>query len=508
LVERDSNSIVTPQHLGRVLLGKDWIRFEHYAPFVRKLAYGLVEKFEGKISAALEGSLQRRLQPGDERYLLPNLTHLIFFSRESEDLRSFRNLLSANLTTLELGLLSENVSEHLPHMVESVLLISPAIRELSIDGYYEDTSLRTIGQSITPLFRSLPNIKHLQMDRALFVSVVQQGLTSLPNLTSMHFFTNLTIETVDPAGFVTASSFLPALEKVSGGNHRADPLQKFWTPLVFGLGRAMTDISVSGTLCDGPELKNFFSVLGNTSHSLRILSMADLAVLRPITPQELSGLFRPLLKCTQMVKLEVYGIADGFDMSFALTDQDITQMASVWPNIEELHLVSPEVTMIPKTQPPTLSLSAISSLCALCPRLHSLILTVDAETCPAEPCLLSRSSLQRLHFARSWISDPWRVAIWLGDICSPEAIGIAEIGRSHDSRVEEWNRVKDIVGHLQNVRKADQERIREMQKEIEDLRAQLRAAKPAKETVHKSSPKVGSSKVRLCPSICFRSKLK
>lgn len=164
---------------------------------------------------------------------------------------------------------------------------------------------------------------------------------------------------------------------------------------------------------DWQDLSSMLSdKFGQSLQSLRISATRFSDSLRPKGDDHLSlqhlG-FLPLL----------YRLEIDLPESVLFTPEDITNLASACPNLEELRL-SPLARFALSGSSPKLDLESLAPLMTNCRRLHTMAVVINARRGSSEVLssqTASSDSLLRLHVGHSWITDPLHVTILLSHLC-------------------------------------------------------------------------------------------
>jgi hypothetical protein len=181
-------------------------------------------------------------------------------------------------------------------------------------------------------------------------------------------------------------------------------------------------------------------------------------------PEDSFSLIQPLLRCTRLAKLRMMVTVEVSDPSLNLQNAHIEAMGKAWPALEHLEFTCELEEGAPLD--PSLTLQAIPILCARCPKLQYLRLSMDAQNCPPPPVDpmhgLLATTLRTVDFSGSTIRDAAAVAAWLGDLCPADAIEVPPHDISGlDVRPAMWRDVKKRVEALQTARRVERRRIHE-----------------------------------------------
>ncbi|KAJ7293084.1 hypothetical protein C8J57DRAFT_1268076 [Mycena rebaudengoi] len=152
--------------------------------------------------------------------------------------------------------------------------------------------------------------------------------------------------------------------------------------------------------------------------------------------------------------------------SVVFTASDVTHLAKMCPNLEEVRLCP--LARFSAASPPQLTLEALAPLMRDCRRLNTLAVVINAKGGVAETSA-SSNSLLWLHVGHSWVTDTLQVAILLSHFAPRlEAVKwYTERNRPGfvEANARGWQRVIDALPHLQNVRLTERKAL-SPQKEI------------------------------------------
>jgi hypothetical protein len=167
--------------------------------------------------------------------------------------------------------------------------------------------------------------------------------------------------------------------------------------------------------------------------------------------------FHPLRRLAALTEIQFRSYSPQYDLTQFLGDRDVESMALGWPALEVFSLSSAFWQEHPPDFTPGLSLHALGLLCAHCPKLRSVSLSMNTDpipTAPAQlPCPNSRP-LESLDFGHSAIKDPYAIAKWFGDACVPHGITFRKHTLiEHDPRNASWEQVSRVVALLQEARR-------------------------------------------------------
>jgi hypothetical protein len=262
---------------------------------------------------------------------------------------------------------------------------------------------------ILPLFTLPSNIKQLAVNSAFFVHCLLDILPALTEITELELDGQSGLPTVSETTIIELTSREDRLPvKTILGDGIA-----LWISLLPLTSRMVKSITLgySGFMETTPaEIRRLFEVIGQSCPCLRelIFRQVDLEA----EPEDLQGIFVPLLQCVHM---EALGIdRSSFDFSYTLVDAEIDTMARVWKHLRRLSL---NCNAEEREEWPPLTLHTVASLKRNCAQLSDLDLTVDAisEFIPSR--LPPTNVLVCIGFGFSRIDDAASLAFWLQPIC-------------------------------------------------------------------------------------------
>jgi hypothetical protein len=341
-----------------------------------------------------------RFRHRDGRYLLPNLRVLEVAIENDDHMRMFRRLLSPNLASVSINV--DDEGDHLStdrqldyrmrYTFES-LSLAPNLSSLAI--YIEELSDYTSTDTITRLGQRLSSLASLNTIR-----------------TSPDIFARFT-------------------------GH--------------SLGRSLRNITIDNSFpIMWDQFKEAVPTIGKTCQAIHSLTLGINVNHIPILDNRTGvqpDVLGPLVHCTNLVHGTI--IPRSHSPSSFLAHETLTRLVSAWSYLETLHL--PQQASRPFLGRPNLSLATIAGICSSCPRLHSITITVEAETIPGPHNL--PSNFLEIDFDESWIRSPQDVADWLGAVC--RADGLRYSSRPNGDRPAMWQAVKDAVN--QSAKRASDE---------------------------------------------------
>jgi hypothetical protein len=408
------------------------------------------------------------------RGLLPNLRYLNWSFYCREDCFAFCSTLGPTVTSIQLHL-TVSRSEHLGspdfvHMIEEIQQLSPGLTDLRCIGFinYEEEGAPNAAllDSSLKLVQSQSALCSLTIDQELFTSMLP-SLRPLFQLETLEFDARGLFRELEQSDFISAPALLPAVRIMKGDIDWGG--KRFWCMFLPFIGHLLTTIELGNDRENqilASEAVELTACIGSSCPYMETLIISYMAH-NGEEPSSLSGMFRGLLQCTMLAKVEIS--LSTFDICLTLTDADIKDMSLAWKRLEILHLSAIYVGDGVVRMRSTLTLDAIAILCHHCPRLRSLELTVDASTCP--PILLIRTSgaLQYLQLGRSRVGDFCEVAGWLGNICFAGSLFFSR----GTVESEQWGNVEKVMRALELARSVKEEEMRAELVELKKRVAQL-----------------------------------
>lgn len=206
--------------------------------------------------------------------------------------------------------------------------------------------------------------------------------------------------------------------------------------------------------------------------------------------------------------------------SIIFTRSDVEHLAQVCPRLENVKLC-PFARFPINTRAPLLGLNDIVPLTVGCRRLQTLAVVIDARKGWSEVLeerAATSTSLRRLHFGHSWITDPLPVSVALSHL-APRLDGMRWFHERtrpgfYEPHAKTWQQVADSLPMLQHVRMTErrwadddlqtmQSLYHEQQEESEDDLEEI-VPEPAREMVERAvqvRPEVKSKTVEARPSV-------
>jgi hypothetical protein len=433
----------------------EWTKFDWYAKFVRRFEFS--GGFHPGSVTAFEEIFESRAELGLHQPLLPNLHHITWKpkSQRSSDAECLRFFLPSGLTSVELKLDDYNGLEV---MLASIQQCCPDIAKLTIDTYdYGKSFAASLGPPLLNYLRCYPNLEYLSVDESYF-SVVVRDLPVLCSLTSLRLTVYDRSARADPSAYKLISSTLPIISKISGNSDNG--AIHFWNSLIPLLCHTIRDIELFVERTDQyfrlnrtketAQFRAFFALVGSDCAGLRALTLSLFVPLA--TPHSLlCDIIHPLLRCSQLTRLELETAGMYHDFSCSLSDRDIEEMAKAWPSLEILCLnhVMPSwnyITMVPGR--PTLSLGAVDLVRSHCPKTRCLGLTMNTAWLSSNttPLRLQFPLLQCIDFGFSTIEEPESVAKAIEVLCI--AWGI-EWAYDYSNETAKWLKVQSLMADRQ-----------------------------------------------------------
>ncbi|KAJ7446402.1 hypothetical protein B0H11DRAFT_1745808 [Mycena galericulata] len=491
---------------------KDWDKILKYGGRVAKITY---DELSNNVSASIFPIL-KEFSP--TKYLLPNLQHITWRVVNPDSLDRASLFLNSDLQGIVLHLggagtrfatlptlladigsrmklksFSINYSVALPDAFTDLLLSQDELERVAI------VAPGALSPAIGKCVACLPHLKSLQLDltsRSLaavdgFFSELRSG-DSTPNSVESHTdsgvfsgeevdFTEIRKSLLRLTGDTKKGSVFPALTQLQLTGH-ASSVAAFLTHLsgpVTHLEMVIEDPpdasdwrNLSVMICEkfGSSLASLR--VGATLSSkfgdlVRTTSRAAPAPSR-LSLEHLS--FLPLLRT----------ISVDLPESVIFNDADIAHLAASCPSLEEVRLCP--LARFSAATPPQLSLEGLAPLVRDCPRLNTLAVVINAKGGSAEASA-SSNSLIWLHVGHSWVTDTLQVAILLSHL-APHLETIKWFTERNrpgfvEANARSWQKVSDILPHLQNLRLTERRAVVGPQKEVVVEYVHVVAPRPA-----------------------------
>ncbi|KAL1948552.1 hypothetical protein VTO73DRAFT_12627 [Trametes versicolor] len=347
---------------------EEWVRLQYYANLVRVFT-SQRDSIDGLVAAAL-------IQKLNGRTLFPRLKCLIwhrpFDAAASALLVMF---LSPMLRTVHLNIMETRPVERCTlttypsaaeyaysSVLRTIHSCAPKVEEIllvaggyfcTVDRLREFRNLRVLALHnvvyLTPVFdvcKTLPSLWHLDIHMALrhFPDPELDDLPSSP------------VATLSPLTLLELSG--PPLMVVSA----VDALN---APNLRSLSLSFVANADAWKRCSASVVSRF----GATLHNLEISVEGALRDVRPDVPYLLPDFFAPLFALRDLRMVE---ILSHFNSPFAVRPQDLTDLATAWPQLRTLVLPSGFVLKFAPPDP-GLPITALETLAATCPHLELLI---------------------------------------------------------------------------------------------------------------------------------------
>ncbi|KAG7098977.1 hypothetical protein E1B28_000864 [Marasmius oreades] len=473
---------------------EDWSGVMSYGERVRQIIYN-------EASNALSPSIFPHFESNRPRkYMLPNLQHLLWKTETSAGLDYCEMFLNPELEslTLEMGARSPKLVPLLSDVSKRMTLksfsfsSSIALPESFVDIMAPQDALQRVilvapgalSPAVGRWVASLPELKSLQMDLSRRSVIAVEG-----------FFDEMPGSGAStPSSVGTTDSGVFSGEELDFSDHRKSALRLTGDLKSRGTFVTMRQLHLTGEasnvavflkffasplthldlLIDDPpdsidwqDLINMVGRFAQSLQSLRISATAssrfsDLVRSTPRADQPTGRLSLEYLSSFPALnRLEI-----DLPESIHFIAADIARVATCCPNLEELKLC-PFARFPVATGPPKLTLEALAPLMAECPLLHTISVAVNGQKGSSgmlsEPGY-SSDSLRRCHFGHSWINDPLHVAILLSHL-APKLDSLKWFHERNrpgfiETNARGWEKVSDMLPHLQQVRLSERNRAR------------------------------------------------
>ena len=405
------------------------------------------------------------------------------------------------------------------HMERCKLFLHPRLRHLTITApsqleprpdFYTDLCARAphlqsltlfvsfpgrpIHEELHVLLQNLPELKKIVLPEFHYTSTVIEELSQANNIEIVDFNQDLKLGYGNPTN---VASFEPVLEEGAfpslrelNLSARVDDLDRFFRAS-FAPTRITTLYVNSYTDHTPTQIHTFLTTL---SQRCRCLSKLNIQLYHKVLPRDLPkdqqlsyDTIKPLLAFPDLRSFELV-----HKYPLRITLDEIEDLACQWPHLEYLMLNAEPLFILDDAF--TLDLRALLPFATHCSLLRFLGLYINAtgtEVPPAQTPLEPFRALQTFSVGTSAVHDTRAVAMFLSRICPPQCsldMGITwtEFGCQDNRflptdvryplqlRCVAWQAVDRLLPALIQLRREEEERSRELQQEVEDLRVQNR----------------------------------
>ena len=384
--------------------------------------------------------------------------------------------------------LFENDIYPIQSLFEEISLRAPAITHLDLRFKFP---MARIENHFIKLLASLTKLKKVTLPVFSVTSKVLESLSKLPQLGTVQFEYYESGEMGDPDDVVPFapqldSGAFPALWDLSFSStlHQAASFLR--------ANHAPTNLTVLYVHVIDPttpaELSHFLSAVAENCHLLTELYIHQTKLpayneedITPVGDAPTWESLKPILDCPNLVTFELF-----WDRPLRLTQENIEELASKWPSLEQLTL---DCDPFFPQEESTLTLAALVPLARHCPNLRELGIYVsaggeDLETLPSP--ITPFKNLRILNFGLSRVVDTESTVVFLSQLCPQDCevmSGVAwplsltflneELTNLTKIWHMRWEEVKKLLPLVTRVRM--QERIhRDMRdKEVESLRERV-----------------------------------
>ncbi|KAL1743661.1 hypothetical protein HDZ31DRAFT_83281 [Schizophyllum fasciatum] len=472
----------------RVLQADDWTRFNRYARRVRHLAYD-----EG-LGALAHSAFTDIATTRTSLEILPSLRALEW----NAPLRASIMFMHRNVKTFIISVpMLQTTGVPLPSFFQDVAVRMPGLTHLDL-RWNEPASAHE--DDIISFLRSLPNLRKITFPRYYLTSKIAEALSvGHDDLGTIEF------QYMEPQGCGEASDIytfapslapgaFPTLYDLSLTSSFLD-MSNFLTRPHAPTRLAMMYIH-SYRLESPADIRKFLCAVRDTCPSLKELSLLSTVDVTPTRPQiesdtELATIetLRPLFGCASLVSFEILQ-----QHPLRLTLPDLEELARKWPSLEKLVLNSEP----PEAASAALTLRALLPFAAHCPRIRTLGLFLHASrhdiptayVAGAADTLCALPAFRKPVLLSMGVSiideeDIEQVALFLSQVCPVGAdleAGVTwelgeedasqmdtEMAAAIDARCEKWNRVREFLPLLTQLRKQEAERARMLEQNLREL---------------------------------------
>jgi len=363
----------------------------------------------------------------------------------------------------------------------------PRLNEIDIRT---DIPARILEKEFIRLLPSLPDLQKLSTPRFFLTSSIAVCLSHLPKLGCIEFQYHVDQGSGDPADIAVFQPELPegAFPSLQDLSLTASYLeaQRFLT-----IPFAPTNLTIlyieSSNFESSTTLHQLLAAISENCQMLKRLTLiSPRRELEDHTPdpdgsnQVTADTLKPVLSCCNLTSFEIV-----HQFPFRLTQKDLEVFAKCWVSLETLNLNSEPHHF----ESSHLTLEALFPFAQYCPRLSYLALFIDASiTIPSFPST-SRypcfKCLQQLTMGLSVVREPVSVACFLSRVlplgCQIDSGVIWTETFELEPRAEAtatqrcsmWYEVNKLLPMLIRVREEERERMKELQRELGQVREQV-----------------------------------
>ncbi|KAL1709472.1 hypothetical protein EV121DRAFT_286539 [Schizophyllum commune] len=496
----------------RLLQADDWTRFNRYARRVRHLVY------EERVGALAQSAFTDIATTRTSLEILPSLRVLEW----NAPLRSSVMFMHRNVKSFIITIpMLQTTSIPLTSFFSDVAARMPCLTHLDL-RWNEPASAHE--EEVVSLLQSLPSLRKITLPRYYLTSKVAETLSQgHENLGIIEF------QYMEAQGCGEASDIYTFAPTLSSGAF----------PALYDLSLTSSFIDMSNFLARGPgpthltmmyihsfrletptDIRKLLCAVRDTCPQLRELSLLSAVDVTPERPQAEDSAsletLRPLFDCDSLVNFEIL-----LQHPLRLTLADLEELARRWPSLEKLVLNSEP----PESGTAPLTLRAILPFAAHCPRLRTLGLFLHASRHDIPTAYIDQSTDKitslptfkepiLLSMGVSIIDeeDIEQVALFLSQVCpigadleagvtwelnEDEAAHMdADMASIIDGRCEKWNRVREFLPLLTQLRQQESERAKMLEDNLRELSMQNERLMSAAKAANLEIPTSSSSKTK------------
>jgi hypothetical protein len=365
----------------------------------------------------------------------------------------------------------------------------PHLHSLDLRSSY---AVRWIEADILQLLRDLPDLRVVTLPEFYITSKIVSELSRKELINAIQFNHDPEQEL---GGEGDAGSFMPILEQGAFPALWGLDVSARLGDIIRFMSADFAPVNITNLyICTYIELEpeQLHTLLVTLSEQCRLLSELYIQLLhvparrlKLIPAKQITfDTLRPVLS---FLSLTTFHVAHKYPVNITL--DEIEELASRWPSLEYLFLNEEPLVM----HHFTLDLGALIPFARYCPKLLGLGLFMDASSAniPSRQELVPFTSLEVLSVGTSQARDPGAIAAFLSYMCPAGCkleIGITWTSHvSHScrelvnalqleikNRTTPWESVSDLLPLFVQSRREEREKLKALQKEVEDLKSRNR----------------------------------
>jgi hypothetical protein len=446
----------------RKVTGDDWTRFRLHAKHVRHLTHNgsyFCETGWEIFDDTFTQSLRDTFPDGQ---VVPALRELDWVAWTEEDVRGMCFFVSPTTYKLAIKLQQSLCMPHLSDLREMIFTVGSQLTDIRLFSERLDDDEPTImAHFLDEVLRLCPNMTNMATDSVVFEAMLAGSFPVLPDLRCLalsQFGDNWEENQLKQLPPITYNP-LPAVREVLGDGlamwNYLLPINGIWTVCPGHRDRGQLACYNSCAF-----VHSDLQVSQRVLPSAASLDLHAIYLLELLNHDTLVGVLRPLLVCKHLEELiietvgQIAGQVDRehIDLCFALSDNDIEEMALAWSQLRVLMIRNTRMVS-ESTLELLLTQRAVDTLLNLCSRLRSVALTLHFRRQREVPAPHFGRMLESLDFGNSPIDDPVGLAIWLENVCPSSAIHWTRWEPVDDgytlAREHRWGDMMQVLNRLQ-----------------------------------------------------------